>query len=102
MPICWLAAVARSLMIENRATPVLVIVGQTREGQRAIAQTLANRAAALGLAVFLIAVPLSLLAAGSLLRPIGLLAQLWGGAVATICARCATPRRPNCCRWSNS
>ena len=73
-----LAAVARSLMIENRATPVLVIVGQTREGQRAIAQTLANRAAALGLAVFLIAVPLSLLAAGSLLRPIGLLAQAVG------------------------
>ncbi|MCB1391346.1 MAG: sensor histidine kinase [Rhodobacteraceae bacterium] len=73
-----LAAVARSLMIENRAAPVLVIVGQTREGQRAIALGLANRAAALGLAVFLVAVPLSLLAARSLLRPIGRLAEAVG------------------------
>ena len=73
-----LAAVARSLMIDNRPTPVLVVVGQTREGQRAIAQQLANRAAALGLAVFLIAVPLSLLAAGTLLRPIGRLAEAVG------------------------
>ena len=70
-----LAAVGRSLMIDNRPTPVLVIVAQTREGQRAIAQQLANRAAALGLAVFLIAVPLSLLAAGTLLRPIARLAE---------------------------
>ncbi|WP_323037139.1 sensor histidine kinase [Pararhodobacter sp.] len=70
-----LAAVGRSLMIDNRPTPVLVIVGQTREGQRAIAQQLANRAAALGLAVFLIAIPLSLLAAGTLLRPIARLAE---------------------------
>ena len=73
-----LAAVARSLMIDNRPVPVLVIVGQTREGQRAIAQQLANRAAALGLAVFLVAVPLSLLASGSLLRPIGRLAEAVG------------------------
>lgn len=73
-----LAAVARSLMIENRPAPVLVIVGQTREGQSAIAQALANRAAAVGLAVFLVAVPLSLLAAGSLLRPIGRLAEAVG------------------------
>jgi len=73
-----LAAVARSLMIENRAAPVLVIVGQTREAQRAIALDLANRAAALGLAVFLVAVPLSLLAARTLLRPIGRLAEAVG------------------------
>ncbi len=73
-----LAAVARSLMIENRAAPVLVIVGQTREAQRAIALDLANRAAALGLVVFLVAVPLSLLAARTLLRPIGRLAEAVG------------------------
>lgn len=73
-----LAAVARSLMIENRPAPVLVIVGQTREGQSAIAQALANRAAGVGLAVFLVAVPLSLLAAGSLLRPIARLADAVG------------------------
>lgn len=73
-----LAAVARSLMIDNRPAPVLVIMGQTRDGQRAIAQSLANRAAALGLAVFLVAVPLSLLAAGTLLRPIASLAEAVG------------------------
>ncbi|WP_127108004.1 sensor histidine kinase [Pararhodobacter zhoushanensis] len=73
-----LAAVARSLMIENRAAPVLVIVGQTREGQRAIARDLGNRAAALGLVVFLVAVPLSLFATGTLLRPIGRLAEAVG------------------------
>jgi two-component system sensor histidine kinase TctE len=70
-----IAAVSRSLMIDNSPTAVLVLVGQTREGQELIAQQLANRAAALGLAVFLAAVPLSLLAAGSLLRPINRLAD---------------------------
>jgi two-component system sensor histidine kinase TctE len=73
-----LAAVGRSLMIEGRATPVLVVLGQTRDGQAAIASALANRAAAVGLAIFLVAVPLSLLAAGRVLRPIEALA----GAVA--------------------
>ncbi|WP_417626339.1 sensor histidine kinase N-terminal domain-containing protein [Pararhodobacter aggregans] len=73
-----LVAVARSLMIENRAAPVLVIVGQTREGQRAIALGLANRAAALGLVVFLFAIPFSLLSARTLLRPIGRLAEAVG------------------------
>lgn len=70
-----LAAVARSLMIEGRAAPVLVVLGQTRDGQAAIADGLANRAAAVGLLVFLAAVPLSLLAAGRLLRPLEALAQ---------------------------
>ena len=73
-----LVAVARSLIIENRATPVLVIVGQTRDGQRAIAQVLANRAALIGLGVFLIAVPLSLIGARALFRPIGRLAEAVG------------------------
>jgi len=66
-----LAAVSRSLVIEGRATPVLVMLGQTRDGQAAIA----NRAAAVGLAVFLAAVPLSLLAASRVLRPIKALAD---------------------------
>lgn len=73
-----LAAVGRSLMIDNRPTSVLMVVGQTREGQRAIAEQLANRAAALGLVVFLVAVPLSLLAARTLVRPIGRLAEAVG------------------------
>jgi two-component system sensor histidine kinase TctE len=70
-----LAAVARTLRIEGRAVTALVILGQTREGQRAIATRLANRAAGLGLALFLIAIPLSLLAARGLLRPIDSLAE---------------------------
>lgn len=70
-----LAAVSRSLMIEGRAAPVLVVLGQTRDGQAAIAAALANRAATVGLLVFLGAVPLSLLAAGRVLRPIEALAE---------------------------
>ena len=70
-----LAAVSRSLMIEGRAAPVLVVLGQTRDGQAAIAAALANRAGAVGLLVFLGAVPLSLLAAGRVLRPIEALAE---------------------------
>ena len=73
-----LVAVARSLMIENRAAPVLVIVGQTRDGQRAVAQALANRAALIGLMVFLIAIPFSLLVARAFLRPVGRLAEAVG------------------------
>lgn len=72
------AAVARSVRVDGRAAPVLVLLGQTREGQGAIAATLANRAAGLGLAVFLVAIPLSLFVAGSLLRPIDRLAAAVG------------------------
>jgi two-component system, OmpR family, sensor histidine kinase TctE len=72
------AAAARNLMIDNRLTPVLVLVGQTRESQQAIATQLANRAAGLGLGVFLAAIPLSLLAASRLLRPINRLTEAVG------------------------
>ena len=69
-----IAAVARNLVIDEGPVRLLVMVGQTREAQNAIAARLANRAAALGLAVFLAAIPLSLLAASRLLRPIEKLA----------------------------
>lgn len=72
------AAVLRSLRIEGRATPVLVLLGQTRGGQEKIAAGLANRAAALGLLVFLAAIPLALLLARSLTRPIDRLAESVG------------------------
>ncbi|MFN3846991.1 MAG: sensor histidine kinase [Paracoccaceae bacterium] len=72
------AAVARSLRIEGRATAVLVLLGQTREGQKAIAARLGNRAAMLGLAVFLAAIPLALLMARSLTGPIDRLAEAVG------------------------
>lgn len=73
-----IAAVTRSIWVDGRATPALVLLGQTREGQGIIAANLANRAAGLGLAVFLIAIPLSLLIARSLLRPIDRLAEAVG------------------------
>ncbi|WP_430512510.1 sensor histidine kinase N-terminal domain-containing protein [Pannonibacter phragmitetus] len=69
-----IAAVARNLVIDEGPVRLLVMVGQTREAQNTIAARLANRAAALGLAVFLAAIPLSLLAASRLLRPIEKLA----------------------------
>jgi two-component system, OmpR family, sensor histidine kinase TctE len=72
------AAVARAVRVDGRSKPALVLLGQTREGQGIIAQSLGNRAAALGLAVFLAAIPLSLFVARSLLRPIDLLAEAVG------------------------
>lgn len=72
------AAVVRALRVDGRNAPVLVLLGQTREGQGAIAAQLGNRAAALGLAVFLAAIPLSLLVARGLLRPIDRLAEAVG------------------------
>ena len=70
-----LAAVSRNLIIDSVPVRALIIVGQTREGQRVIAQHLANRAALLGLLVFLLAIPASLVAATSLLRPLDRLAE---------------------------
>jgi len=72
------AAVVRALRVDGRNAPVLVLLGQTREGQGAIAAQLGNRAAALGLGVFLAAIPLSLLVARGLLRPIDRLAEAVG------------------------
>lgn len=72
------AAVARSIRLDGVATKALVLLGQTREGQDQIAERLGNRAAALGLAVFLVAIPLSLLVARGLTRPIDRLAEAVG------------------------
>lgn len=72
------AAVARSIRLDGVATRALVLLGQTREGQEQIAEQLGNRAAALGLAVFLVAIPLSLLVARGLTRPIDRLAEAVG------------------------
>ncbi len=70
-----IAAVARSVRIEKTLRPALVLLGQTREGQRSIAAELANRAALLGMAVFLAAIPISLFVARGLIRPIDSLAE---------------------------
>jgi two-component system, OmpR family, sensor histidine kinase TctE len=73
-----IAAVTRSMIIGARARPVLVLVGQTRLGQKAIADQMANRAALLGLGFFALAVPLSLLSASSVFAPINRLAEAVG------------------------
>lgn len=73
-----IAAVARSMVVGNGPVPVLVLVGQTRQGQAAIADRLANRAALIGVGFFVLAVPLSLLSAGSVFNPINRLAEAVG------------------------
>jgi two-component system sensor histidine kinase TctE len=73
-----IAVVARSMIVGKGPVPVVVLVGQTRLGQAAIADSLANRAALIGLGFFLLAVPLSLLSAGSLFNPINRLAEAVG------------------------
>ncbi|MFN3971331.1 MAG: sensor histidine kinase N-terminal domain-containing protein [Gemmobacter sp.] len=70
-----LAAVGRSVLAGDRLRGVVVVLGQTRYGQAQVAGQLANRAALLGLGFFVLAVPLSLLAAGSMLAPLDRLAQ---------------------------
>ncbi len=70
-----IAAVARSVVVDDQLKPVLVLVGQTRFGQQVIAEEMGNRAALLGLGFFLLAVPLSLLSAQSVLAPLNRLAE---------------------------
>ena len=72
------AAVMRSIRVDGRAEKALVLLGQTREGQEAVATDLGNRAAALGLAVFLAAIPLSLFVARGLILPVDRLAEAVG------------------------
>ena len=69
------ALVRRVVLAGRLATPVTVIVAQTRSGQAAIAARAANRAAGIGLGVFALAAALSILTAGSVLRPINRLAE---------------------------
>lgn len=73
-----LATVTRSLMVDDVLTPVQVVVGHTRDGQRRIAAQLAQNAAIIGLALFLVSIPLSLLSAGNLLRPLRRIVQAVG------------------------
>jgi two-component system, OmpR family, sensor histidine kinase TctE len=68
------AVVMRQFFILDTIEPVTVLVAQTRLGQEAIAARIANRAAALGLGFFTLALLLSLVAAGSVLAPIDRLA----------------------------
>ncbi|MBI1218672.1 MAG: HAMP domain-containing protein [Rhodobacteraceae bacterium] len=73
-----ISAVSRPVLVANRVEPVLVMVGQTRLGQAAIAAQVAKVAAGLGIGFFAIALVLSLVSARSVLRPIDLLAAAVG------------------------
>jgi two-component system sensor histidine kinase TctE len=73
-----IAAVGRTVLVNRKPAPVRVLVAQTRQGQEAIAQKVANRAAGLGLGFFVVAAVLSLLTAASALRPIERLADAVG------------------------
>lgn len=73
-----IAAVTRMIRVAREAVPVQVLVAQTRQGQEAIAQSVAQRAAALGLGSFALAAVLSLLTTGSVLGPINRLADAVG------------------------
>ena len=70
-----IAAVSRTVLVARKPVAVTVLVAQTRQGKEAIAQGVAQRAAALGLGFFALAALLSVLAAKSTLRPINRLAE---------------------------
>ncbi len=72
------AAVERVVLADNAPVAVTVMVAQTRTGQDTIAARVANRAAGLGLGVFALAAILSMITAGSVLRPIDRLAEAVG------------------------
>ena len=73
-----IAALRRTVLVQDRPMPVTVMVAQTRSGQEAVAAQVANRAAALGLGVFVLAAVLSLITTSSALRPIDRLAEAVG------------------------
>ncbi len=70
-----LAAVTRTLLIDGNRVTALAVMGQTRFGQEAIADRIAQRAALLGIGFFVLAVPLSLLSARAILGPVGRVAE---------------------------
>lgn len=71
-----LAAVARPMLIDGRIAPVTVILGQTRQGQAAIARETALGATWVALGFLALALPVALLAAQAVLAPVQRLAQV--------------------------
>ncbi len=72
------AVMQRVVLAGRLSTAVTVLVAQTRAGQAEIAARVANQAAGIGLGVFALAAVLSILTAGSVLRPINRLAEAVG------------------------
>ncbi len=70
-----IAAVSRSVLVNEKQVPVLVLVAQTRTTQASIVASMANRAAMLGIGFFAIAAVLAVLTARSVIQPLGTLAE---------------------------
>ncbi|RNF33405.1 sensor histidine kinase [Paracoccus methylarcula] len=73
-----LAAISRRVLVDTRVEEITVTLGQTRYGQAAIARDTARSSVWIGLGFFVLALPLALWAARSVIRPVDRLA----GAVA--------------------
>lgn len=65
------ASLTRAILFDGAQTEVQVALAQTRHGQAAIADAIAWRAGFLGIGFFVLAVPMSLLAARAILGPVG-------------------------------
>nr|WP_277018607.1 MULTISPECIES: sensor histidine kinase N-terminal domain-containing protein [Paracoccus] len=71
-----LASVARPMLIDQRLSQVTVSLGQTRQGQAAIARETALGATWVALAFLALALPVALLAAQAVLAPVQRLAEV--------------------------
>ncbi|MDP5306080.1 sensor histidine kinase [Paracoccus spongiarum] len=69
-----LAAITRRVLLDNRMAEIVVVLGQTRYGQAAIARDTARSAVWIGLGFLLLAVPVALFAARAVIRPVDRLA----------------------------
>lgn len=70
-----LAALSRVVLVGDRAERLVLVLGQTRHGQDAIAAATARRAAMVSLALLALVLPIALIAANALLRPVDQLAD---------------------------
>ncbi|TKW68658.1 MAG: sensor histidine kinase [Paracoccus denitrificans] len=70
-----LASVARRVLIDDAMQEIVVVLGQTRNGQIAIARDTARSAAWVGFGFLLLAVPMALWAARAVVGPVDLLAE---------------------------
>lgn len=70
-----MAAITRRVLLENRMEEITVLLGQTRYGQAEIARDTARSAVWIGLGFLLLAVPVALLAARAVIRPVDRLAE---------------------------
>ena len=73
-----IGAVERAVLVDGRQVAVTVLVAQTRSAQERITREMANRAAILGLGLFVLSAFLSILTARSVAQPLNRLAEAVG------------------------